>query len=53
MSINYQKLKKQPYNFLQLSGLQAAEFDLAVDKIPDSWEKIESKTWQDFTVTNY
>jgi len=41
--LSYIKLKKNPHNFLQLTGLKVSEFDNIVNLLHEPWSKIESK----------
>ena len=41
--LSYIKLKKNPHNFLQLTGLKVSEFDNIVNLLHEPWSKIESQ----------
>jgi len=43
MNVTYERLKKQPVNFLRLTGLKVEEFDKIVIKLKPSFEELESK----------
>jgi hypothetical protein len=42
MSLNYQRLTKHPYSFLQITGLNIEEFNKIVGKVRGDIEKMES-----------
>jgi hypothetical protein len=42
MTLNYNKLHKEPNNFAQLTGLKIIEFKKIVEQMRDDWAKIES-----------
>jgi len=41
--LSYIKLKKNPHNFLQLTGLKVSEFENIVNLLHEPWSKIESQ----------
>lgn len=43
MSLNYKSLRKEPRNFLQLTGLKVKEFEEVINRVKSSWEFIEGK----------